>query len=245
MTTQGPKYPTSAAKTSFGLEGTWTDENNIKLDDGQFATCLTIGSTGSSESLLATGFEFDIPEGAEILGVEFEVKVKAADNNIFVIEGLRLRLDGGNLGDYLVSNTPVTTVDEYKSFGGEEVLFGAELTPEIVNSESFGVAVRVGWASVPFGSSSLLSIDAVRGTVYYNVPAPVEPPRSDDAMNLTVDEWVSYAQDYDSMQLDGGNGSIHLPCYDEAFVASIEAALPPELLRRVVFGSRGGRGCVG
>lgn len=79
----------------------------------------------------------------------------------------------------------------------------------------------------------------------FDPTADNEEERSNDEMNLTEAEWQQYALDYDRMQLDGGTGKIHLPCFDPAFESRILEDLPADVRRRVVFASRGGRGSVG
>lgn len=61
--TTGPCQPTT-------ISGGWTLDDNAKTEDAQYA--LTSGS--SQAELIASGFAFDVPEDAIILGVKVRVK---------------------------------------------------------------------------------------------------------------------------------------------------------------------------
>jgi hypothetical protein len=138
--------------------------------------------------------------------------------------------------------------------GGSEITqYNLYLDGELLTEDVTSPLVLTGLPNdVEAGPYGVTSVNAAGESIVSNLVSATptaggdpDPPRSDDELHLTVDEWVAYALDYDRMQLDSGNGTIHLPCYDQDFIASIEAALPLEILPRVVFSSRGGRGCVG
>ena len=169
-------YPTSMASQE-GLDA-FTNLSNVGADDGSNATWAA-DAEGAGVMVL-TGFDFSaVPDTATINGVLAEIEASSTENSATVsfgsnFVGTVLRYDGGDIGDQRFSDwnphfapSPALTV---RSNGGEDDLWGATLTPQIVKSASFGIAIEL--ADVEFAETA--TIDFVRLTITFTEAASVE-----------------------------------------------------------------------
>lgn len=153
------KAPNVAAST--GPETSWTNPNNIKLDD---ATSASVGfSTGGemADPLTFSDFGFTIPANAVIDGV-----VMTIDGANFSITGtVKITSDLGNS-----PNVDVTSLNT--SYGGSEDLWSLALTPTVVNDANFGGSIDIFDTS---GGDGTASVDYVTLTVYWHYDVSVDP----------------------------------------------------------------------
>jgi hypothetical protein len=155
---------TVALDSSIGTIN-WINGGTITIEDG-FDVSASL--TGSQETtyLKTTGFGFNIPTNATILGIKVEVKkygagsVQVRDNAVRIVKGGTI----GTTDRSSVSDWPSSTF-EYVTHGGSTDLWGETWTPSDINASNFGFAIsakRVG------GSTGLgPSMDYLRITVYY------------------------------------------------------------------------------
>lgn len=149
----------------------FSNKANIAASDNSYAVATSTGSEGF-ETLEITRWGFNIPEGSIIRGVEarlegFATDSGAVDEEVYLIDGTispattisnnKAVPQGVGAADGLFPNNP---------WGGPTDLWGATLTPAIVNDNGFGLLLK-------FSSSGAgtFSIDHVTLTVYYTLPA--------------------------------------------------------------------------
>lgn len=179
-TSTGANSPTSAANNvsigsvPWGGTGNTTTSNNSRAT----ATSLILGDV--SNYLVCTGFNFDIPTTAVICGVRVEIE-KSGAGLLQSVQDHSIRLTQGGLisgNNYAVGGNWPTT-DTYFSYGGPANLWGLALTPAMISSPTFGVAISANLS----GSLILPSarIDHVRITVFYDNSLPIE------LLNFTAD----------------------------------------------------------
>ena len=139
----------------------WIDPNNVKLDDGNVATCFY--SSGRTTSMIrGDNFGFAIPTDATIDGVEFKVEKSqsassAVDKYVYLTDS-NISFIGDNKAD---TGTQWTGTLTSKKYGGATDKWGTTLTPAIINDSDFGVAIS---ATL---NNSTVSIDYLQLTVYY------------------------------------------------------------------------------
>lgn len=162
MATAGPNSPTSVSQVEDGETGLWLNINNILLSDNVYTTAE--GGLGFSNALVITNFLFDIPVGATIDGVLVEVESFADDTNCS-IDSISL-YNTTYIGDFKFGSS-LSAVESYVPFGGPSDKWGATLTPEIVNSSTFGIILRAGYYDFPFLETGIVSVDHVKMTITY------------------------------------------------------------------------------
>lgn len=159
----------ATASTATGLADSghaWTNPNNAKVLDAALATCLIDGSLGEiTDSLALTGFSFAVPASATITGVAVAVRHKIAINPPG--DANAQLYNSGNLGSLKSALGSITTGLADTTFGGSSDVWGAALTPAIVNAATFGVWY---YAADPSGSGDTISLDGVSITVSYALP---------------------------------------------------------------------------
>lgn len=218
-TTAGPETPTTVADIGAGgpsgsigplspttmfFEPTsgeaWVNEDNAKAFDNAYATAsLTGGGTsgGAPSALLeASGFGFNVPSGATITGVVAEINwgetpyyYQLADYHVFL-------LAGSTIGDDRVRNYNPGYPYAYYAYGSASDLWGATLTPAIVNAGTFGFAFQAqntttdnfdeDGNNLGGAGNDTASIDHMRMTVYYDMP-PATPSWT-DPNNVKVED---------------------------------------------------------
>lgn len=164
MASSGPNYPATVVNRDVG--NSWTNPGNATTDNGSVATIFMADAMQTSANLGASGFGFSIPDGSTITGIRLEVEVwrdsgGVGDNNVRLI-GADGSLIGNNKG---TGATLPTTEGSPLSYGGDGDLWGATLTPAIVNDADFGAVF-----SVAGGSSTNVVVDYMRITVFYSPP---------------------------------------------------------------------------
>lgn len=125
----------NAAASSTGT-GDWQFVGN------QYRTQFEPATTALSD-LFFTGFGFSIPTGATILGVTVSAALASQFSTTSVVSQVSLWQTGATIGTIKTPLTPFTTTDAYEVYGNSTDLWGAALTPAIVNDPSFGFAIAV------------------------------------------------------------------------------------------------------
>lgn len=121
----------SSAQSSTG---SWS------LVSGQWRSNFNPGTSPLS-AFVASGFGFNVPSIATILGVvvSFGSNLQAASTA--TIAQVALWYTGAQEGTAKSPGTPMTTAITINSYGSAADLWGAALTPAIVNDPSFGFAI--------------------------------------------------------------------------------------------------------
>jgi hypothetical protein len=113
----------------------WTNPGNIVSDNATDATC---NAAASSQYLVARNYSFSIPGDAKILGIT--VRIEASEHSTGT-ESLNAQLqnDSGTLFGSSKAATISGTTKVVYTYGGTADVWGATLTPAIVNDPDFGV----------------------------------------------------------------------------------------------------------
>jgi hypothetical protein len=146
----------------------WQEPAQAQEPDGLYAWVeLDALLAPDSYPLECTGFGFDIPAEAHVLGVEARLLARGSQVD-GIKDSLRLVVGGTRSGDTKAHVHTWPTVDTWMQAGGEDDLWGhyQGLSPSEVNASDFGVAVFA------HGQADMVTayLDAVELTVYYAIP---------------------------------------------------------------------------
>lgn len=162
--------------TDAGGAKSWTTPNNAKVEDGNLATCSSVGpggGGGTPNQINMTNFAFGLPDWAVIDGVFVEYKVSSTGGgNAFENGGVYLLYDGG-------STDPADTPDDnswsgtlnWVTNGNSASLWGREWTVAEVNDSDFGVSL----SAFPGSGTSDVNIDSVQISVYWHIDLATAP----------------------------------------------------------------------
>jgi len=171
MATQGPLFPSSFNTTSLAPENAndWLNTTNLSADDGSEAqiTAATYDAGDISFRLFTRGFGFSVPVGATIDGVVVEIERRcfagaAADNRVQLTDDT-----GALIGSNKATATAWPGTAGIATYGSSSDVWGATLTPTIVNDAQFGVVVSVAASA----NNTDIGIDFIRVTVHYTLGA--------------------------------------------------------------------------
>jgi hypothetical protein len=132
--TTGAKHATTASGGT-GFQS-WKDADHARVADGSLAT-FVLGFNEPSVPLELRGFGFQVPEQAQILGVTVRM-VRSGNYDLITDASVRL-VNGAPAGTDHKSTTKWTT--PAPTYGGADDGWDAELTPAVVNAESFGISL--------------------------------------------------------------------------------------------------------
>jgi hypothetical protein len=154
----GNVFPGTGANNA-GIGATaWTNPTNIVSDNATDASC---SAGASSQYLVASNFGFSVPTGATILGIT--VRIEAAESSAGT-ESLNAQLQ--NESATLFGSSKATTISgtgaTVYTYGTSADLWGATLTPAIVNDIDFGVRF---W----YTTAHNMTVDYVTVAVEYSV----------------------------------------------------------------------------
>jgi hypothetical protein len=158
MSSTGNVFPVTG-ENNAGIGATaWTTPENVVSDNATDATC---NAAASSNYLIARNFGFSIPTGAVINGIT--VRVEASEHSTST-ESLNARLqdDTGTLTGSSKNATISGTTKAVYTYGSVSDVWGATLTPAIVNDADFGVRL---W----FTTAHDVRIDYVTLAIEYTI----------------------------------------------------------------------------
>ena len=172
MASTGFTLPGRGASINTG-SNEWTDPGNVTADDAANAS-TAFGALSQSDSLFADLYGFSIPSGATIDGIEvkYERVLPQWGEGAPTVTSTDLQLaEGGvvigtvdtDLSDWTFSVVAVTR-------GSDSDDWGAALTPEIVNSDTFGVRLEATWDAA-LGTTDTAEVDYIQINVHYTEAA--------------------------------------------------------------------------
>jgi len=182
----GPNSGTSFANIGFGV--TWSNTQNAAASDNLYATTPLSKPTGVTVPLSATGFNFNIPSGSTINGIEVMVERSQTTAGRYYDDHLRLIRNGvpstsaikygGNPN--VVGFIPLT--DATITFGGPTDLWSESWTVDDINNAGFGFyfTARTSY------TGSICKVDFMSMTVYYTLPSDTTPPVIDPVADITL-----------------------------------------------------------
>ncbi len=143
LTNTADTFPGTATPGAY-----WTNANNIKAEDGNFAEWYQ--PSGNIEYLSATNFGFSIPAGSTINGVTVKIKGKVSSStyNFYA-----------NAYDSWESCALTTTNTEYTLGSSSELWGGINLA--LVNSSNFKIRLEPSQRGITY------YIDCVKVAIYY------------------------------------------------------------------------------
>ena len=163
------------ANTSIGTIN-WSEPFKADISDDGYASAtvdLTI-----TYYLKATNFNFTIPDGATIMGIEAIVEAKRT--GVVGVTFNSVKILKGYIGSTEKSTgTALTTSDANYTYGSSTYLWGETWTPGNINNSNFGWVVSF----TNLGSQGIVSVDAMWIKVYYSAPS-----FSSQTFSLTVPE---------------------------------------------------------
>jgi hypothetical protein len=195
MATTGNIFPTLAANVDRAASAAWTTPTNVYSDNATTAT----GAAGNafvavpSDYLVTSAYGFTLPAHATIVGVT--VRVEAAETgggSTSYIAQLHSATTPTLIGSAKAAVTVTGTTAVVSSNGGTSDLWGATLTPLIVNNAGFGVSI---WSA---DTGNTLYVDYVTIAIEYT-PFPTASVVSKDiqtyaaSVALTVSTKVTSA----------------------------------------------------
>ncbi len=174
----------------------WANPENAIHDDGETADAAAQNGGASQTSvltnyLMATDFNFNIPDGAEILGIEVEVSryFNLGSGSGYIDESRAyLVKDEDTIGDNYAgggggwSDSPGNAV-----YGGDDDLWGESWTADDINSSDFGFALSVFLVMDP-ATTMTASVDHIAMNVYYHDPGGAKNPIAAQNQTATLDE---------------------------------------------------------
>lgn len=180
--------PSSAVNnTGVGTIG-WSSASNALTCNSSGASLSDLDGGETSNYLLFSDFDLDVPVGSTIEGVEVSIHDGDGNFNKYVTRRARLYIDGvvstaetkGSLG--LLQSPPYGLVE----LGGSTDLWSTTLTSAQVNASNFGFVYYM----VGDTSNSNPQVDCGFITVYFTPPPPF-PPDGAFPVAWTVCETVS------------------------------------------------------
>lgn len=178
--TAGPNASGTVTDTSATGTVAWVNPNNAKIDDGVFTTFTTASGVGVTKSHLLelTNFNFSIPTGATINGIQVDVVRKATSTGSNCTAG-----SANYICDNLVSlinsssvvtatdksnTTPWTSTVATSTYGNNSDLWSLSWAASDINNSNFGVALGAKGAGI--GGPSCVVTGTMVLTTKGNVP---------------------------------------------------------------------------
>jgi hypothetical protein len=169
MATTGNIFPTVGANVDRAASAAWTNPGNVVSDNGSNASVAV-----PSDYLVTSAYGFTLPANATIVGVTVRVEAsETGGGNSNYIAQLHSATTPTLIGSAKSAVTVTGTTPVVSSNGGTSDLWGATLTPLIVNNAGFGVSI---WSA---DTGNTLSIDYVTIAIEYT-PFPTASVVSKD-----------------------------------------------------------------
>lgn len=166
MLSEGPNSGSTFVDDSGVGSVTWSNPGRAVASDNSRAEAIL--STGNiSHYLKATGFGFNIPTNATIVGIEFKIErqgnqnpngVHIEDNSIKLVKGGTIQGD-----DKFVTNA-WSGMDSIRTYGSNSDLWGLTWTPADINASDFGGVCS---AKIDGTGTHTAEIDHMTLTVFY------------------------------------------------------------------------------
>lgn len=152
----------------------WTNLNNIKVDDGTYATStVPIPALVYNNLFQAQGVSFaDVPLNAALVGITAQIhwKTTTANNTLQDYE-IKLIKPDGTMTVSKASNTFATTSATYFTYGGPNDMWGYGWKQSDITNANFGLYVNI--KNVNAVTSDTANIDFVGFQVTYLPPSRV------------------------------------------------------------------------
>jgi hypothetical protein len=175
----------SFASVSYsGADYSWSGSGNAASSDDVYATTTLSSSSGESYYLEATGFNFSIPAGSTINGIEVAIERHQTasggdvyDNRVRIVKVGTVGTTDKAVGTYW------PTSDGTATYGNSNDLWGETWTVADINDANTGVVLSVRRTG---GGSDTAYVDYISMTVYYSCPSNQAPTITTQPSNQTI-----------------------------------------------------------
>lgn len=164
------KAPTETSSPGFGAA--WANTNNALTDNGVNAVCTILAEETESQMIVVNKFGFALPVGAIVsaVGVTFQ---RYAEGGGGISDKVLQLYNGGLIGqNYWAKVAAPKWAQGIGNIETVSYVFNSEqlegLTYETVNSNGFGISLRVKQRGESFGFGASANVDYFTMTVYYS-----------------------------------------------------------------------------
>jgi len=156
------------AGTGSNVEGVgtiaWQNPNNIQ-ETGTPSAKVKLNISQISNYLQGTNYDFSIPSGATIDGIEVEIRRQGSiagikDNIVSLVKG------GSVVGKNKATDDDWSNSLENVNYGGSDDLWGETWTADEINDENFGLVVSV---KSNVTEEKIIYVLHMQITVYYTI----------------------------------------------------------------------------
>ena len=166
-----PRTSNTALSRTYFDRIAWTDIDQLLLPDRN-CSALLLDSNQKSQSLIIQNFDFDIPHNARIKGIEARFSGSKSLNGTIQDYRIYLLDDEGRMVGKNKANKAIkgsewnqqNSVFDKWTYGSQYDNWAYEWTPEVINSENFGISIELQNRS---SQQVQVFLDQVLITVYY------------------------------------------------------------------------------
>lgn len=152
----------------------WSDADNIKMQDGFFAITYMApkdfcfqSACYFSRGLIASDFGFNLPDNAEIKGIQLNVLRKANTAQSVKDYSVRLMKETEPVGNDKKSKAFWPTITGAKKYGGNTDLWGTAWTVAEINDPDFGCLIQSRNTTPSYDVAA--EVDLVKMVIYYTL----------------------------------------------------------------------------
>jgi hypothetical protein len=153
---------TRSVSSTFVNAATWNNAANVTSSDNSYADSTP--GVGSETEMGGNTCGFAVPSYAKITGIAASYEVKASAEAGAVFYYAKLVSGTTPVASKEVYSFPATS-DTVYTYGSSSDLWGLTWTPADINSDDFGLAIRL-WCGGAYGQSTIY-VDHMYLTVYY------------------------------------------------------------------------------
>jgi hypothetical protein len=167
--TDGPNNPGVGANVSspIGSEP-WLNPEEITTPGSPYATVTLYHNHIYSQYLQGSQYDFNIPGGAVILGIEVNINRMSSGNNPDIKDNVVSLIKAGAIvGDNKASPDDWSATLTIATYGGATDLWGSSWTPSDINSLDFGVTLAANRTNNGNNMDRIATVDTIQITVYY------------------------------------------------------------------------------
>ena len=168
--TAGPTNATAGASVITGTNTDWLNPGNIATAGTPYATAqITVVTNGFSDYLRASGFNFALPAGAVVDGIQVSINRMSSNAATHQDAVISLTKDGSTVvgSNLAATTTEWPTTIGLASYGATNNVWGTTWSAAEINSANFGVLLQV--KNYSNRNNRTASVDYVRATVTYHM----------------------------------------------------------------------------
>jgi hypothetical protein len=160
---EGPHNPASVVNDACVVGASWFPTANAMTSDDMYAQVSPAGSP--TECLKATDYGFNIPDPAEIKGIEVSIERHSSMAGTIKDASVKIVKGGTITGTEHADPATWPTSDAVATYGGSADLWGTTWTPTDINSSGFGASISA------VDNINTASVDVIQITVFFDLCA--------------------------------------------------------------------------